>query len=69
MGTSKRVASKVIAPKVDRFINVSQIGNDKLLLIYQKNKIGYSATYSIAGFSLLDLKELPKTQYVNSPEV
>lgn len=53
---------KVIAPKVNRLIDVSQISNDRILMIYQKNKIGYSATYSIAGFSLLDQKELPKTQ-------
>jgi len=53
---------KVIVPKVDRLINVSQISNDRILLIYQKNKIGYSATYAIAGFSLIDQKELPKTE-------
>lgn len=52
----------VIAPKVDRLIDVSQIGTDRILVIYQKNNIGYSATYSIAGFSLIDQKELPKTE-------
>jgi len=53
---------QVIASKVDRLIDVSQVGKDRLLLVYQKNKIGYSAAYSLADFSLIDQKELPKTQ-------
>ncbi len=53
---------KVIVPKVNRLIDVSPISNDRILVIYQKNKIGYSATYSIVGFSPIDQKELPKTE-------
>lgn len=53
---------KVVVDKVTRLIDISQVGPDKILLIYQKNNIGYSATYSSPGFTLITQKELPKTE-------
>ncbi len=53
---------KVVIDKVENLIGISQIGKDRISLIYQKNKVGYSATYSIPTFTLITQKELPKTE-------
>jgi len=53
---------KVVIDKAENLVDISQIGKDRIILIYQKSKVSYSATYSIPSFTLISQKELPKTE-------
>ena len=49
-----------ILAAIDLFIGHSLMGSDTMLILYQKNNIGYSANVSLKDFTLSNQSELPK---------
>ncbi len=51
---------KEILTNVDVFVGQQLMGKDNLLIVYQRNNIGYSARVNLTNFSVSDETELPK---------
>jgi len=51
---------KEILEGIDKYIGQQLLDDNKLLLLYQKNTIGFSATIDIKTFSIIDESSIPK---------
>ena len=53
-------AYKEILKDVDVFVGYRLVSKDTLLIVYQRNRIGYSANVKLSGFAVFNKTELPK---------
>jgi hypothetical protein len=51
---------KVIVKDISRVISIKEVGENKLMIVYQKAGVGYSLSLHFKGFTVLSNKMLPK---------